>query len=345
MGFAAQVIFLLPGLVIGITIHEAAHALSAKWLGDHYASRMGRISLNPLRHLSFWGTLALFVLGFGWGKPVPVNLYNFRRPKLDFLLTSLAGPLSNVLLCLIILGILFLKPGRFIELLLVPVFLINAILAALNLIPIPPLDGSKIWTCLIPGMRPGVSGKWSTIWLIVLIVSLYLGLIDKVMLPVMNQMNNILTDIRYYSPRPEDFPEVFKAPKGAYAKQYKIYPYDVNLPNWAFYFKTHEPYPAPNLTSFLEENMTQNQFRPLAYELSDPNKPVETPWQLKDMTDPNFGSWKKGWINNQEELIIIIIKYRPEFKKLTGTVFFALFKGIPETWDIKEYRNKHPSVL
>jgi Zn-dependent protease len=193
MSFAAEVLNLLPGLVVGITIHEASHALTAKWLGDHLAERMGRISLNPFRHLSLWGTLALFVLGFGWGKPVLVNLYNFKRPKLDYFLCSIAGPVSNILLCVIILGLLFLKPGSLIEGILSSIFVINAILAVINLLPIPPLDGSKIWPCVIPGMRPMVSGKWSTIWVAVLIVGMFSGAIYEVIRPVMNQMNHILS--------------------------------------------------------------------------------------------------------------------------------------------------------
>ncbi len=65
-----------PGFLVALTVHEAAHALVSKWLGDRYAEKQGRISLNPMRHLSVVGTLMLFILGFGWGKPVPVNLYN-----------------------------------------------------------------------------------------------------------------------------------------------------------------------------------------------------------------------------------------------------------------------------
>jgi len=137
-------LILLPGLVIGLTVHEAAHALSARWLGDRTAERMGRVSLNPLRHLSPLGTLALFFIGFGWGKPVIVNLYNFKRPKLYYLLSSLAGPASNLLLCAISLGVLHLRPHWVIEWIATSVFYINAILAVINLLPVPPLDGSKI---------------------------------------------------------------------------------------------------------------------------------------------------------------------------------------------------------
>ena len=224
MLFLAKVLILLPGLVLGITVHEAAHALTAKWLGDSHPQRLGRISLNPFRHLSLWGTLALFVLGFGWGKPVTVNLYNFKRPKLDYLLCSLAGPVSNILLCVVILGLLLLKPGRLFEALLTPIFLINAVLAVINLLPIPPLDGSKIWPCVIPGMRPVVSGKWSTVWVVVLIAALYSGAIDKVVLPAMDKMNMVLHSVLDYSSRPQGFPEVLKAPDGAYGKHHYVYP-------------------------------------------------------------------------------------------------------------------------
>ena len=101
-------LFLLPGLIVGLTIHEAARALLRpnRWEIE-IRSGCGRISLNPFRHLSALGTLAIFLLGFGWGKPVEVNLYNFRRPKLYFLLSSLAGPISNLLLCILSLGCMY----------------------------------------------------------------------------------------------------------------------------------------------------------------------------------------------------------------------------------------------
>ena len=185
-------LLLLPGLVIGLTVHEAAHAITAKWLGDRTAERMGRVSLNPFRHLSPLGTLALFFFGFGWGKPVIVNLYNFKRPKLYYLLSSLAGPAANVLLCGISLGILYLHPHPLIGFLCTSIFLINAILACINLLPIPPLDGSKIWPCLIPGMRPAVSGKWNMVWMAVLLVALWTGTISKILGPILEFLMGML---------------------------------------------------------------------------------------------------------------------------------------------------------
>ncbi len=185
-------LLLLPGLVIGLTIHEMSHAITAKWLGDRNAERMGRVSLNPFRHLSLLGTLSLFVLGFGWGKPVIVNLYNFKRPKLYYFLSSIAGPVSNLVLAALALGALYLKPDRLIGFILASIFFINAILAAVNLIPVPPLDGSKIWPCIIPGMRPTISGRWTRIWFIILVAALWTGAIDKILGPVFKFLTSLL---------------------------------------------------------------------------------------------------------------------------------------------------------
>lgn len=182
----------LPGLVVGLTIHEAAHAITAKWLGDRNPERMGRISLNPLRHLSPLGTVALFILGFGWGKPVEVNLYNFKRPKLYYFLSSIAGPVSNLILCGISLGILYLRPHPVVGIICISIFFVNAILALINLLPIPPLDGSKIWPCIVPGMRPTVSEEWSKVWLLVLLVCLFTGVIDKILGPALGLLRSLL---------------------------------------------------------------------------------------------------------------------------------------------------------
>lgn len=188
----ADALFLLPGLIIGLTVHEAAHALSAKWLGDRNAERMGRISLNPFKHLSPLGTVALFFIHFGWGKPVMVNLFNFKRPKLYYFLSSIAGPVSNLLLCAISLGVLYLKQHRYVVFLFVSVFFINAILAVVNLLPIPPLDGSKIWPCLIPKMKPTVSSKWSNIWMGVLLLVMFSGILGKILDPTIDFLFGLL---------------------------------------------------------------------------------------------------------------------------------------------------------
>ena len=180
-------LLLLPGLVIGLTLHEFAHAWSASLLGDDYARRQGRVSLNPFRHLSPLGTVVLFWLGFGWGKPVPVNLYNFKRPKRDYLISSIAGPAANVIVVAACMALMLLTrhtyrfgqlPAAFLDLghsFLALVALINAILAAINLLPVPPLDGSKIWPCLIPRLKPSFRPRTTMFFIILLLVLMWTG--------------------------------------------------------------------------------------------------------------------------------------------------------------------------
>lgn len=188
-----MILLFLPGFLVGLTVHEAAHAISAKWLGDSCSAKMGRVSLNPMKHLSPMGTLALMFLGFGWGRPVIVNLYNFKKPKFYYLLSSLAGPASNLLLSAMALGVIYLRPTNAIVLnVCLSIYIVNAILATINLLPIPPLDGSKIWPCLIPGMQPVISGKWSRVWMGVLIVMIWSGATGKIIGPVIGFLVSLL---------------------------------------------------------------------------------------------------------------------------------------------------------
>jgi Zn-dependent protease len=195
---------MLPGLVIGLTLHEFAHAWSASLLGDDFPRRQGRVSLNPFRHLSPLGTLAIFLLPFGWGRPVLVNLYNFRRPKRDYLLTSLAGPAANVLAVGLCLGLMQLtrhcyRYGPHLEpllslshYLLALAAIINVVLATFNLLPIPPLDGSKIWPCLIPGLRPAFGRKTLRVFLLVLLALLWTNSLDPLAEFVLNRAQSLM---------------------------------------------------------------------------------------------------------------------------------------------------------
>jgi Zn-dependent protease len=187
-----MILLFLPGFLIGLTFHEAAHAITAKWLGDPTAQEKGRVSLNPLRHLSPLGTVALFIMGFGWGKPVPVNIHNFEKPKFYYLLTSLAGPAVNVLIAAIALGILYLRPPGVLVWICMSIFIVNAILAVFNLLPIPPLDGSKIWPFIIPGFEKVTTGQWSGIWLVVLLVGISTGAISRLISPVFEFLYSLL---------------------------------------------------------------------------------------------------------------------------------------------------------
>lgn len=137
---------LIIGILIGITVHEAAHALTASLLGDPTAKWEGRVSLNPLKHLDLMGTLSLFIFHLGWGKPVPYNPNNFKYPVRDAILTALAGPFAN--LCIALIGILSLKylvpANTILSQIISGITIINLSLMVFNLLPIPPLDGSKL---------------------------------------------------------------------------------------------------------------------------------------------------------------------------------------------------------
>lgn len=155
-------VFLFVALVIAIAFHEAAHAWMATRLGDPTPSNMGRLTLNPLSHLDPLGTLLIFIVGFGWGRPVMYNPRNIRSGRFGEMMVALAGPVANI-----ILAVIFAIPGRIylfqhnalpegqIYVFLATVVTLNIFLAAFNLIPIPPLDGSKILYLVLEGL--GVS--------------------------------------------------------------------------------------------------------------------------------------------------------------------------------------------
>ena len=167
----AQLIASVVGLLIAFTFHEACHALIAYRLGDATAKRMGRLSLNPLAHLDPLGTLMILVSGFGWGKPVPVNPYNLRRPggRLGMGLVAAAGPVSNLLAAYIFAAPL--RAGLFSTSLvsrnlfipsagqvLLSIVMLNVFLAVFNLLPIAPLDGFKVALGLLP---PRLAYTWA----------------------------------------------------------------------------------------------------------------------------------------------------------------------------------------
>lgn len=155
--FENPVVFaILAGiLVMSLTIHEFAHALVADKLGDPTARAKDRVTLNPLAHLDPLGTLALFLIGFGWGKPVPFDPYNLKNPVKDAGFISFAGPGSNLLVASLLaavykLGLLGFLANLGIDAILQYAISINIVLAVFNLVPIYPLDGEKIVTALLP---------------------------------------------------------------------------------------------------------------------------------------------------------------------------------------------------
>jgi Zn-dependent protease len=156
----SQILTLVPGFVLGLTLHEYSHALAAYRLGDPTAQQAGRLTLNPLAHLDIFGSLMLIFAGFGWAKPVPVNVLAMRHPRRDMAIVAMAGPLANVVLAtaLAILFRLLLVAGfgtalmqyKIIFTIIAGGVWVNVVLAVFNLIPLPPLDGSRIVAGVVP---------------------------------------------------------------------------------------------------------------------------------------------------------------------------------------------------
>jgi Zn-dependent protease len=163
MDFVIQFGMFLAAILVALTIHEAAHALVAYWLGDPTAKLRGRLTLNPVAHLDVVGSLIFLVTQrIGWGKPVPVNPANFKYPVRDSALTALAGPMSNFILAFFIAIPLKYFGGlpELLNVFLWTTFNVNIFLGVFNLFPFPPLDGSKILGLIVPQRWYGQYAKF-----------------------------------------------------------------------------------------------------------------------------------------------------------------------------------------
>lgn len=196
-------IWTLP-VVFAITVHEVSHGWMAKRLGDRTAQMLGRLTLNPIKHVDPIGTLLvpglLLLVGgfiFGWAKPVPVTPENLRDPKRDMAWVAMAGPASNLLMAAIWAGVLKLglvlgTSASWVAMPLVYMggagISINIMLCVLNLIPLPPLDGGRIATALLPGPWSARLSQIEPYGMIILLGLLITGLLGKVLLPVVNSL-------------------------------------------------------------------------------------------------------------------------------------------------------------
>ena len=173
---------IIPALVC-ITLHELAHGYVAYRLGDDTAKRAGRLTLNPLKHIDITGLAMMVIFKFGWAKPVPVNMWKFKNPKKGMAITAAAGPLSNIIIaviCLFIYGVLLGFGPRigkvgsyFVEMLLITAYLSTA-LAIFNIIPIPPLDGSKVLYSFVSDRTYTKLMYYERYGMIILVVAVFL---------------------------------------------------------------------------------------------------------------------------------------------------------------------------
>lgn len=191
--------FLIWGisLIIAVTIHESAHAFVADKLGDPTARLAGRVTLNPLKHLDPIGTLMLVFFRFGWGKPVPFDPFNLQHPKRDSALISLAGPASNLVFATLLSLAAKAAGLPLLSLISIPLIIMNINLAIFNLIPIPPLDGSKILYGILPISWAEEFNHFMKDYGMLLLILLILpiggtSLVINLILPVINLITNLL---------------------------------------------------------------------------------------------------------------------------------------------------------
>ena len=213
---ARQILISALPVLVAITFHEVSHGLVAYKLGDPTAKMLGRLTLNPIAHIDIFGTvllpLMLIVLTngqfvFGYAKPVPINPMNFKNPRKDMAISASAGPVTNLILAvfsvLILKGILaplaLILPAVAGETFLKPLFMIftssvviNVVLAAFNMIPVPPLDGGRVLVGMLPYKHAVSFSKIEPYGFIIVLIMIYTGIANYIIMPVITLLLNLL---------------------------------------------------------------------------------------------------------------------------------------------------------
>lgn len=203
--FQTLFIYAIP-LIFAITVHEVAHGWVANQRGDATARMLGRLTLNPAKHIDPIGTIVvpvvLYFTGspflFGWAKPVPINFNALKSPKQDMILVALAGPMSNFIMAILWLLIIIFAVNISDQFLLKMASFgisINLVLGVFNLLPLPPLDGSRIVTSLLPNKLAYEYNKLEVYGLYILLGLLFLGIFEKVVLPIVNILQTSMFEL------------------------------------------------------------------------------------------------------------------------------------------------------
>lgn len=185
--------FIAVTALISLTFHEVAHGYSAHLLGDDTAKNAGRLTLNPIKHVDIMGLICLILLRFGWAKPVPINPYNFQNRKTGTLLVSFAGPMTNLALAAVF-GRVFVWTASFnyyFSLFLLLFVHINVGLAIFNLLPLPPLDGSKIAASLLPDKVESLFYRYERYLYVIVLIMYFTGIIAKILYPAINFVSEL----------------------------------------------------------------------------------------------------------------------------------------------------------
>jgi Zn-dependent protease len=206
MGDIQSILIWVIPVLFAITVHEVAHGWVAYQLGDGSAKMMGRLTLNPIKHIDPFGTIivpALLYLAsvgfiFGWAKPVPVNFDALHSPKRDMLLVAIAGPGVNLLMSIGWLIVVVIGNSMKIDILMLmggAGIFINLLLTIFNLLPIPPLDGGRVVSSLLPNRLSYQFDQLEPYGIIILVVLLYLGVFQNVVLPLVNLLLGFLSNL------------------------------------------------------------------------------------------------------------------------------------------------------
>lgn len=200
-GWLLTFLISLPGILLGLVLHEYAHGRAAYYLGDPTAKEQGRLTLNPLPHIDWLGFLMIALFRFGWAKPVEVNPYRFKTMgiKKGMMLVSLAGPIMNLILASLGAAVFHILSGiqgsdwvTWLQLIILWMVYINLILAVFNLIPVPPLDGSKILAGILPDSGARFMYSLEPYGFVILLLLIMTNITSQILLPVVQLLAGIL---------------------------------------------------------------------------------------------------------------------------------------------------------